>query len=87
MCNEQILLAGDFNAHTGSLPDYIINDDDLFCPVPDQNTVDSEMYPRMNCDKKICMYGKQLLSDMCQRTSLRIINGRKIGDYGKSDLL
>ena len=77
--NEQILLTGDFNAHTGSLPDYIVNDDELFCPVPDQYMVDSEMYPRMNCDKKICMYGKRLL-EVCQKARLRIINGRKIGD-------
>ena len=77
--NEQILLTGDFNAHTGSLPDYIVNDDELFCPVPDQYMVDSEMYPRMNCDKKMCMYGKRLL-EVCQRARLRIINGRKIGD-------
>ena len=59
--NEQILLTGDVNAHTGSLPDYIVNDDELFCPVPDQYMVDSEMYPRMNCDKKICMYGKTVI--------------------------
>ena len=77
--NEQILLTGDFNAHIGSLPDYIIYDDDLFCPAPDQYTVDSEMHPRMNCGMKICTNGKRLL-EVCQRARLRIINGRKIGD-------
>ena len=56
--NEQILLAGDFNAHTGSLPDYIVNDDDVFSPVSNQYIADMEMNPRINCDKNVCTYGR-----------------------------
>ena len=32
--NEYIFIAGDFNAHTGCLPDFITNDDDIHSPVP-----------------------------------------------------
>ena len=77
--NEQILLTGDFNAQTGSLPDCIVNDDDTFCPVPDQYSADPAMCTRINCDRNVCVYGNRLL-ELCQKSNLRILNGRKIGD-------
>ena len=51
--DEQILLAGDFNAHTGVLPDYIVNDDDVYSPVPDQYVADPEMCTRLNRDTNV----------------------------------
>ena len=77
--NEQITLAGDFNARTGSLPDYIVNDDDTFCPVPDIYSADPAMCTRINRDRNVCAYGNRLL-ELCQKSNLRILNGRKIGD-------
>ena len=59
--DEQILLAGDFNAHTGVLPDYIVNDDDVYSPVPDQYVADPEMCTRLNRDTNVCVYGRRLL--------------------------
>ena len=73
------MLTGDFNAHTASLPDFIVNDDDTFSPVPDQNIGDTKMSHRMNRDNRLCTYGKRLL-DLSQRSKLSIVNGRKIGD-------
>ena len=79
--NEQILITGDFNAHTACLPHYITNDDDKFTPVSDNYIADTDrvLHIRANMDEKVCAYGNQLL-ELCKMTKMRILNGRKLGD-------
>ena len=80
---NRIMLMGDFNARTGQLYDCIMNDDDVFSPVPGNYFADSEIMPRTNCDNGVNEYGK-LLTEICRMSNIRIINGRKLGDtFGK----
>ena len=56
-----------------------VNDDDTFCPFPDQYSADPAMCTRINRGRNVCVYGNRLL-ELCQKFNLRILNGRKIGD-------
>ena len=56
-----------------------VNGDDTFCPAPDQYSANPGISTRINHDRNVCVYGNRLL-ELCQKSSLRILNGRKIGD-------
>lgn len=85
-----VLLAGDFNAHTGCLPDTADHsallqaafEDDtgellLPCAAP---AAASQPPPRMSsCNAAVCEQGKALLQ-FCQSTGVLIANGRVQGD-------
>ena len=79
--NAKFLISGDFNSRTGQLtdtPDTInslrevpyLNEDELGL-----FGTDSDVPPRMNCDKHVNTYGKQLI-DLCVESELVICNGR-----------
>ena len=75
-----IMLIGDFNARTGTIPDYIMFDSVDHVPVPPDYTTDSELQ-RFS---KYCIcnnYGRELL-DLCKASHLRLINGRFGEDKG-----
>ena len=69
-----IILTGDFNARTGSLPDYVTYDSDSHIPLPPDYTAD-EPIPRMSEDKRVNSHGRELL-ELCVASQLRILNGR-----------
>ena len=78
----QIVLSGDFNARTGIMNDFVINDDiDKYIDTGNDYSVDSLKYnrSRQNMDGKLNSQGRALL-DLCKAAGLRIINGRKMGD-------
>ena len=75
-----VLMSGDFNARTGTEPDYIVNDESLasYVTMPSSYVADIP-YARNNQDKVCNEYGKLLL-ELCSSHSMRILNGRFIGD-------
>ena len=82
---SQVLICGDFNAHTASLPDYCTDDDsdrlfqEVNIPLMLRPTEDIPM-KRNNMDKqKVDKRGKKLL-DFCKSTETRLLNGRCFGD-------
>ena len=78
-CN--IILCGDFNSRTSTLPDFVQNDS-LFCDfnLPDDYLID-DFYDRFSQDKQTNANG-YLFLDMCKETGLRILNGRVGDDSG-----
>jgi len=74
-----ILVAGDLNARTGILNDFIINDTDKFQLSQQPYHVDAQVCKRRSQDSTISSRGKELI-DLCIGNHLRILNGRKIGD-------
>ena len=71
------MLTGDFNARTGTLPDYIYQDASFpehFIPLPPDYQSDNERM-RASQDEVINNYGRELL-DLCISSRLRIVNGR-----------
>ena len=82
-CN--FLLTGDFNARTGLLPDYIIDDFDEYLPLPDDYQCDKVVHTtRHNQDTKVNEHGRRLL-DLCKMSNLRIVNGHVGEDAGKGE--
>ena len=75
-----VIILGDFNAKTGSQPDYILNDEDDFLPLNEDYVIDSNIIDRKSKDTKVCSRGKELL-EICIFSSLRILNGRAFGDF------
>lgn len=75
----QVILIGDFNARTGTAPDYIIHDNDNYIPLDEKYPIDSSLQQRQSQDNIIDDRGKHLL-EICIAAQLRILNGRKIGD-------
>ena len=74
------ILQGDFNAYTGTKPDFIQSDNSPFANDADSHYASDIKLPRTNLDsKRLDNSGKSLLS-LCPETSLRIVNGRMIGD-------
>lgn len=70
-----IVLSGDFNARTGTAPDFIPNEDDTssaYIGLPDTYVNDIPEGRNNECGK--------CLIDMCCDPSLRILNGRFAGD-------
>lgn len=74
-------MTGDFNARTGSLPDYVNHDSDLHIPLPPDYMVDTPI-PRKSEDCVVNNYGRELL-DLCIASRLRILNGRTRLDNNK----
>ena len=75
-----ILISGDFNARTGSVVDFVANDNDFVKSCFDQQyIVDSLNKPRNSLDTVRCGRGKNLL-ELCIQVGLRILNGRVFGD-------
>ena len=80
--NGDIILMGDLNARSQTIPDYLLNENNDHIPVPppDLYEVDTvEISPRNNCDRNSNSYGQKLI-ELCKTVPLRILNGRKIGD-------
>ena len=75
-----IVIQGDFNAYTSTEPDYIMADEITFANYSDNHYVSDTNLPRNNLDTKHSNNSGKLLLSICRETSLRIINGRMIGD-------
>ena len=76
----KILIMGDLNARTQCKLDYIQDDDTKFPDVQINYNCDSQILPvRSNKDTILNDQGKELL-DLCIESSMRILNGRKLGD-------
>jgi hypothetical protein len=75
----QIIIAGDLNARTATISDFIIRDDDKYIPMFDEYPIDDNTITRNSQDVTIDERGKQLV-DICTSAQLRILNGRKLGD-------
>lgn len=75
-----IILLGDFNARTGSNPDFIIKDSTTHMPI-DNNyyDTDSVVEERISQDHIVDKRGKDLL-DLCIGNQIRIVNGRCCGN-------
>ena len=76
--NNFIVLAGDFNARTGTENDFITNDYCNFVP-GDSFPSPTVVSPRKSFDNHINEQGKHLL-EICKSLDLRILNGRCKGD-------
>jgi hypothetical protein len=75
-----IILTGDFNARTGTEPDYIRGDSTSYIPVDNEMyNIDVDIGLRHSSDKTLDCRGKDLL-EMCVTNKLRIANGRSFGD-------
>ena len=77
-----VLLAGDFNAHTSNLPDFIMPEeqaDSLPCP-PELEPLPANIPARCSSHKgAVNVFGRNLLA-LCQDSNLLILNGRAVGD-------
>ena len=75
------LCLGDYNARSGTKPDFLEAEDNTDIPVPlgiyEADTVGTTS--RLNLDTGHNKYGENLLS-LCKSVPLRICNGRKLGD-------
>ena len=74
-----IMLCGDFNARTADNTDFIINDNQNDFNCYDDEYVFDLCDKRVNNDRVISTRGRQLL-DKCIKSSLRIGNGRVLGE-------
>ena len=77
-----IILMGDLNARSKTIPDFIFNENNDHIPVPppdlyEVDTVETSL--RNNCDQISNSYGSKLI-DLCKTVPLRILNGRLLGD-------
>ena len=76
-----VLIAGDFNARTGSKPDFIVSDSTISEPDENDYLFDTAC-SRASQDKTCNARGSQLL-DICKSTDLLIANGRLGNDCEK----
>ncbi len=77
-----IIIQGDFNARTASLPDFIENDDYTYLPIDDEfNYTSDNMAGRTSQDQVVNKRGTELLN-FCRKTGMRICNGRTLEDFG-----
>jgi len=79
---RQKLLAGDFNARTGTNTDFINYSqlaDVLLVPQAIEDTLPNDMLERQNCDTVTAGWHREFL-DLCRTTGLFILNGRTPGD-------
>ncbi|CAG2247131.1 unnamed protein product [Mytilus edulis] len=83
-----IMVQGDFNAHTNTSPDYVLFDESKQPYVVDNYYVEDSIMPRNNLDPKRINNSGRCLLDLCKETSLTILNGRTIGDlHGKQSCI
>ena len=84
--NVNFVISGDLNGRTGTLPDYIIADDMVYTPVPDDYCCDTEtIIPRCNEDHVVNIQGKRVL-ELCKMCNLRIANGRLGADISRGQV-
>ena len=77
----KIMLAGDFNARTGNIPDYCKEYQNDNVPLPESYVYDIND-KRFNQDSTMNVCGKYLIN-ICKLSGLRLLNGRIMGDrYG-----
>ena len=79
MSKGEIILTGDLNARTSDKIDYLVNDDNLYTPTPNDYLPDKKMATRSSQDMNMNGYGRKLI-DLCKQSGLRILNGRTFGD-------
>jgi hypothetical protein len=81
VCDDSsVLLLGDFNARTGILPDYILDDSADNLPCKDWYSTENFDVSRNSCDHNgINNFGKCLIS-LCEAYSIHFANGRTPGD-------
>ena len=72
--NAVFMVCGDMNGRTGVSPDYVINDNSHYLPLPDDYIEDSEIL-RANEDHMVNTQGRSVL-EVCKICDLRIVNGR-----------
>ena len=79
--NTDLVISGDFNARTKSWPDYIIDDDVAYLPLPKDHEVDIFCTRRNSQDQhgEVNAHGKSLLY-LCCMHNVHILNGRTAGD-------
>ena len=76
-----IILQGDFNAYTCNEPDFVLFDNDSKqVNAHDKNYIVDEIMSRNNLDHKHTNNSGKILLNLCKESSMRILNGRKIGD-------
>jgi hypothetical protein len=75
----QIIFRGDLNARTGSLPDFITEDNDDHLPLFNDYHPDRKRSHRRSKDNILISRGRQL-NELCIQMGLRILNGRFFGD-------
>jgi hypothetical protein len=80
-----IVIQGEFNAYTNTVPDFVISDNTEFPrPIDNEYSIDSHI-SRNNLDNKPINKSGKLLFDLCKESGIRILNGKTIGDLrGKS---
>ena len=64
------------NARTLESPDYLIDDNLHYVPLPEDYVLDEDFLPRYSLDKNSSNSNGQMLLDFCKQTSSRIVNGR-----------
>lgn len=74
--NCSFVVCGDMNARTRESPDYLVDDNSHYIPLPENYLVDQDVIPRYSLDKHGSNSNGQMLLDFCKQTSLRIVNGR-----------
>lgn len=78
-CRGKVLLCGDFNARVGETNDFLVKENDLYLPMPYDDTFEF-IHPRVSHDSNtINQYGKWLI-DVCMDNQLYVLNGRTFGD-------
>ncbi len=77
----QLIIMGDLNARTGSLRDFIINDDNRYIPSLEDMEYDTDTFqiPRCSSDNDINSYGRDLI-DLCCSLGIHMMNGRSTSD-------
>ena len=77
----EVLLVGDFNCRTGTLCDYLKDDDHNYLNLPLAlcPTSNEVIHNRANIDIKVNWFGKKLI-DLCKATDIKILNVRTLGD-------
>ena len=80
-----LIICGDLNARTASLPDFIEFNNDHFVPTDLAQSGNFDLPHRESMDKVVNNYGRRLL-ELCRNTGLRIMNGRVFKEHGSGDL-
>ena len=78
--SDLVLKRGDFNSRTGTLSDFVIEDERDLPFLPENYELNTHLTRRNNEDISINRYGEQLI-DLCIASKLRILNGRTRGDF------